>query len=154
MMTRRRGETSRASALACICVVVLCHLHSAPSFVPSPIAPCRRDFRNILFKIRHPSPRQIQQHSEDDDPRDTFRVEEEASQKVARRLMMPRVIMTSISQTIMAFGWGFLVVTFVLQALGYALVMDDSTGLRIDTLDAQKFQQEVIRSMKELSQGK
>jgi hypothetical protein len=60
--------------------------------------------------------------------------------------------MTSISQTITAFGWGFLVLNFILQALGYALVSDDSTGIRIDTLDAQKFQQEVVRSIKELNQ--
>jgi hypothetical protein len=150
-MTRRRGERSRALALVCTGVVILCHLMFTQSFVLSLCVPNRQDFDSSKWKIRNCLSRQKQQRNDDDDPVDEYRAEEEASQKVARRLMMPRVIMTSISQTITAFGWGFLVVTFVLQALGYALVLDDSAGLRIDTLDAQNFQQEVIRSVKEMS---
>ncbi|KAG7364618.1 hypothetical protein IV203_037820 [Nitzschia inconspicua] len=99
----------------------------------------------------HPQSKQRDDIDEAEDPVDAFRAEQEAAQKVGKRLMMPRVILTSISQTITAFGWTFLIVTFILQALGYALVMDDSTGLRIDTLDAQKFQQEVTKSMQELT---
>jgi hypothetical protein len=152
MTTRRRGERSRASALVCTLVVILCHQQPAHSFVPSPRAPIGQCSIPTKLRLRHPLPQENQPRKDEDDLVDAFRAEEEASQKVTRRLIMPRVIMKSISQTITAIGWSFLVVSFVLQALGYALVLDDSTGLRIDTLDAQNFQQEVNRSIREMNQ--
>lgn len=129
-----------------------CSINFVQGFVPlPPAATSRTSFEKSSFgqaiRVRN---QKRDDSDKEDDPVDAFRAEQEAAQKVANRLMMPRVILTSISQTITALGWTFLIVSFILQALGYALVMDDTTGLRIDTLDAQIFQQEVTKSMKEL----
>jgi hypothetical protein len=87
---------------------------------------------------------------EDDDPVDVFIAEQEASKKVAKRLMLPRMVATSISQTVSAFAWTFLILSFVLQIFGYSFIMDES-GLHIDTLEARQFQEEITKSMKDRS---
>ncbi|KAG7346762.1 hypothetical protein IV203_005831 [Nitzschia inconspicua] len=136
-----------------ILLLFFCNIHCGRCFFPTPTwTATRTSIANSGIRPPlHPQSKQRDDIDEGEDPVDAFRAEQEAAQKVGKRLMMPRVILTSISQTITAFGWTFLIITFVLQALGYALVMDDSTGLRIDTLDAQKFQQEVTKSMQELT---
>jgi hypothetical protein len=87
---------------------------------------------------------------DDYDPVDVFIAEQEASRKVANRLMLPRMVATSISQTISAFAWTFLILSFVLQICGYSFMMDES-GLRIDTLEARQFQEEITKNMKDRS---
>jgi len=91
-----------------------------------------------------------QQSDEQEQPPslDEFLAEQEASRKVAQRLMFPRVVATSISQTITAFAWGFIILSFILQSLGYAFIFDDA-GVRVDTLEAKQFQLEIIKSVKD-----
>jgi hypothetical protein len=85
---------------------------------------------------------------EEDDPIDEFIAEQEASRRVTQRLMFPRLVASSISQTVTAMAWLFLISSFVLQALGYSFIVDDA-GLRIDTLEAKQFQDEIAKSIKE-----
>ena len=82
---------------------------------------------------------------EDDDSVDVFIAEQEASRKVAKRLMLPRMVATSISQTVSAFAWTFLILSFVLQIFGYSFIMDEG-GLHIDTLEARQFREEIMKS--------
>jgi hypothetical protein len=151
------GKRHVQSLRCALFVILLGNMHFGEAFVRTASNLVQTQSSDRKLGLRQPLHLQGQRDQNDnsdqeEDPVDAFRAEQEAAQKVARRLMMPRIIVASISQTITALCWTFLIVTFVLQALGYALVVEDVTGLRIDTLDAQKFQQEVAKSMKELSQ--
>jgi hypothetical protein len=77
-----------------------------------------------------------------------YQAEEEATRKRTERLMYPRVVMTTIGQTIQYMAYGFLILSFGLDVMGYSFIKDDS-GLRIGSLEELRFQNEIIRSTKE-----
>jgi hypothetical protein len=78
---------------------------------------------------------------------DAFLLEQEASRRMRERLMFPGRVATSISKTITAMAWSFVIFGFVLNFVGYGYVMDKD-GWRIDTLEASMFQREIVRSMR------
>ena len=85
---------------------------------------------------------------DDEDPVEVFLAMEEASQRTTRRLMLPRMIMSSIGQTVTYGAYAFLIFCFGLNLFGYALI-NDSNGMRIGTLEERAFQIEVEKSMKD-----
>ena len=87
----------------------------------------------------------------DNDPTaaDEYLSEEEASRRLEMRLMLPRMVMSYASRTVTILAWGFVVISYVLNAMGYSFVSDDS-GIRIDTLEAKQFLDEVAKSSKEI----
>jgi hypothetical protein len=84
----------------------------------------------------------------DDDPVEEYLAMEEASRRVTRRLMLPRMIFSSIGESIRLFAYAFLILSFALNVAGYAWV-NDGEGLRIGTLEERNFQMEIQKSMKE-----
>jgi len=78
-----------------------------------------------------------------------YQAEEEASRKINRRLMLPRILMTTVTQTITSLAYGFLILSFALNLMGYSLIANDDSGFRIGTLEERRFQMEVIRSTEE-----
>jgi hypothetical protein len=140
-------------------ILILCRIGFGGSFVWSSSGTSYLQRKNLLqtrytFGLQdHPrdnhNERDVNNAIDQLDELDDFRVEQEAGRKVAHRLMLPRMIVTSISQSISALAWGFLLVSFILQIFGYAFVMD-SFGFRIDTLEARQFQDEIMKSVKEM----
>jgi hypothetical protein len=91
----------------------------------------------------------------DDDEVDAFVIEREANRRVNDRLMLPRRVATSISQTVTALAWTYIILGFVLNSFGYAFVRDGTGGgFRIDTVETRMFQEEVVRSMRTSAEGK
>ncbi|KAL3923379.1 MAG: hypothetical protein SGILL_001688, partial [Bacillariaceae sp.] len=87
--------------------------------------------------------------NKEEDPVDAFVTEQQAGRKVAERLMFPRMVATSISKTVTAFGWGFVILSIVLQNLGYALISDNHGGFQIGTLEQRHFQEEMHMGLKD-----
>lgn len=79
---------------------------------------------------------------------DAFIIEQEANRRVNDRLMLPRRVATSFSQTVGALAWTFIISGIILNFFGYAYVKDDTYGYRIDTIERKMFQEEVVRSMR------
>lgn len=90
-----------------------------------------------------------EKEEEEDDTVEVFLAMEEASKRTTNRLMMPRRILTSISQTVTFFAYAFLIVSFGLNIVGKSLIADDNGGFRIGTMEDQAFQMEIRKSMKE-----
>jgi len=117
---------------------------------------CQRNIENlssgsVLCAQRNPENNSKQPKTDDDkddDPVEEFLAREEASKKVTRRLMLPRMIMTSIGESVRYLAWGFVIVSFGLNVAGYSLIRDGDS-LRIGTLEDQDFQMEINKSMKE-----
>lgn len=78
---------------------------------------------------------------------DAFIVEQEANRRINDRLLFPQKVATSISKTVNALALSFIIFGFILNVFGYAYVRDEN-GLRIDTMDAKRFQDEIVRSMR------
>mmetsp|Transcript_14135 Transcript_14135/g.29461 ORF Transcript_14135/g.29461 Transcript_14135/m.29461 type:complete len:159 (-) Transcript_14135:1094-1570(-) len=93
----------------------------------------------------------IEQKTKDDvekeDPVEEFLAIQEASNKVTQRLMMPRMIMASISQSITYAAYAFLIFSFALNVAGYSLIRDGDS-IRIGTFEDRAFQMEIMNSMK------
>jgi len=84
--------------------------------------------------------------STDDPIVEYYQAEEEASRKINNRLMLPRILMTTMSQIITSLAYGFLILSFSLNLMGYSLIANDGSGFRIGTLEERRFQMEVIKS--------
>jgi len=84
----------------------------------------------------------------DEDPVEVFLAMEEASKKTTRRLLLPRMIMTSIGQVITYSAYAFLISSFALNIAGYSF-LNDGNGIRIGTLEEKAFQMEIAKSMKD-----
>ena len=89
----------------------------------------------------------------DDDPVEEFLAMQEASRKVQRRLMMPRMILDSIGRTIQFLAYAFILGNFALNIAGYAIIREEDS-VRIGTLNDQAFQMEIDKSMKEETNNK
>ena len=80
------------------------------------------------------------------------RQEKKASKESFDRLMLPYRIGTSLNKATYAVVITFLVVNFFLNLGGYSFILKDG-GLKIDTLEARQFQQEIHRSVKNPNRG-
>ena len=149
---------------------ILCLLLSFFSYYSRPVRPfvfqtivcpqcrhlCQRNVEsvsrgNILLAQTNPDNRSEQPEtddSKDDDPVEEFLAMEEASQRVTRRLMFPRIVMTYIGESIRYTAYAFLIFTFALNIAGYALIRDGDYSFRIGTLEDRDFQMEISKSMK------
>ena len=110
--------------------------------------------RSILLAKSNPDDNKLEKKDDDntdddDDPVEQFLAMEEASKKTTRRLMFPRMVMTTIGQSITYLTYGFLIFTFALNVAGYSLIKDGKGGVTIGTFEDRDFQMEIVKSMKE-----
>lgn len=116
--------------------------------------------RNVVFRAAqrnnpedNKSNEQQKQSDKDDDEKDEDPVEaylamEEASKRTTNRLMLPRRIATSVSQSVTYAAYAFLIFCFALNVAGYSLINDGNGTLRIGTFEERAFQMEVTKSAK------
>jgi len=73
-------------------------------------------------------------------------LEEDASKRVMDRLMLPSLV----GRAVTAFAWGFVILGFLLNLVGYDYVRDPDTGwLTVDTLEKSQFEKAKINSMRQ-----
>lgn len=84
----------------------------------------------------------------DEDRVEVFLAMEEASKRTTRRLLLPRMIVSSIGQTIQYSAYAFLIFSFALNIAGYSFI-NDGNGIRIGTMEEKAFLMEIAKSMKD-----
>mmetsp|Transcript_4174 Transcript_4174/g.7619 ORF Transcript_4174/g.7619 Transcript_4174/m.7619 type:complete len:152 (-) Transcript_4174:35-490(-) len=90
-----------------------------------------------------------EEDDDDEDPVEVFLAMEEASKRTTSRLMLPRMIATSISQSVTYAAYAFLIFCFALNVAGYSLINDGKGTLSIGTFEERAFQIEVAKSARE-----
>ncbi len=155
MTTSRKKSTILCLLLCCFC----CNFRPTNAFVFQRIASpehghrCQTNIARVsslavLHAQNEPENERQEGDEEDIDPVEEFLAMEEASQRVNRRLMMPRMIMSSIGKTVQFMAYGYLILSFTLGAFGYAII-NDGNMIRIGSLEEQDFLMEIAKSMKE-----
>jgi len=102
----------------------------------------------ILHAQNDPENQSKDDDEEDIDPVEEFLAMEEASNRVNQRLMMPRMIFSSIGKTVQFLAYGYLILSFTLGAFGYAII-NDGDMIRIGSLEERDFLMEIAKSMKD-----
>ena len=158
-----RTKTMKRNLISCLLLscFVYCFRPACPFVFQSTVGPqcrhhCERNVGiissgSILLAQNNPenkNERPEKDDEEDNDPMEEYLAMEEASRRVTNRLMMPRMIMTYIGETIRYLAYAFLIFTFSLNLAGYALI-NDGDSYRIGTLEERAFQKEISKSMKE-----
>eukprot|EP00956_Cyclotella_meneghiniana_P008059 scaffold10745_cov25-Cyclotella_meneghiniana.AAC.3 len=162
VMTSNKQRTTKANHLSCIALLYLLQCCDAfsTSHLSSRTIPMRQIYPrgNTRLLMNKDTENEIdsneQTSTKNDEPDTSYSWEElqadpELSQlerNAATQRRNSMLLPQRISKAAGVLAWGFVIVGFILNTLGYAYIADPSGGIGIGTLNERDFQRELVRS--------